>query len=79
MSFEVFIGGEENEKKVAERTFYESLLIHLGTHSRTYYLNGGSQTRRDMRNDYKDLANRLGLSCETTAFSVTFRRKKTNA
>ena len=59
MSFEVAFGS--NKEKFDKRVASELATLKLGRASKTIYLNGGSGTRADAREYWRQIASSLGV------------------
>lgn len=76
MSFPVFQGGSDDAEKYQKKIFLEELLLIASVTYRTYVLNGGSQTRRDQVNYYRELYPEKDYEVIYTGYTVTIKRKE---
>ena len=62
---------EGSEKEKAEQAAAaESMLLMLGLAQKTIFLNGGSQTRRDAREYWRETARLLNVECRESGCMV---------
>jgi hypothetical protein len=74
MTFKITAGDEKERKALESQEAAEAILIASGRIKKTIYLNGGSETRRAVREYYEDLYRGSNLySVESNAWSVTIR------
>lgn len=74
MTIEIYQGTNEEMGRVARRAMIEALAISSGAYKLVIPLNGGSQTRRDIREYYHDLYKGSNIIIvESNSWSVTLR------
>lgn len=70
MTFHVHAGDEETKAAVDAMVEREELLLQLGMARRTIFLNGGSQTRTDVIESWKDYARTRNMRFEVRGRSM---------
>lgn len=74
MTIEIYQGTNEEMGRVARRAIIEAQAVAVGAWKKVIPLNGGSQTRRDVRDYYHDLYRRSNIiTVESNSWSVTLR------
>lgn len=72
--FHVTTGSKKNQEFLSQHQLWETAAIVSGRWKKIIPLNGGSQTRRDIRNDYHArYAGSNVVKVESNAFSITLR------
>jgi hypothetical protein len=67
VTWHVHAGDKETRTAVAAMVEYEEAMLQFGLARRTIYLNGGSQTRRDVVEDWREYARARNMRFELKA------------
>jgi hypothetical protein len=66
----MFQTSTSDREMIQKEIFWQELLIGLGFAQRTIFLNGGSDTRRDVRENYEQCCQVAGVPYMSSGFSI---------